>query len=148
MCLTAFQFSRDVTEIKGTSWNCLLRLQIFWLNAWQMFVQQLFKDSVCSWLCSSKQNVVGHEVSHIRVFSSTFLYHIICVKFILFILFAVLHSTQKSVSQFYFIRLFGGQIEWAQAEGCVREPTGVWCCGSTWVRFDFCVLPLYSINAV
>lgn len=98
MCLTAFQFSRDVTEIKGTSWNCLLRLQIFWLNAWQMFVQQLFKDSVCSWLCSSKQNVVGHEVSHIRVFSSTFLYHIICVKFILFILFAVLHSTQKSVS--------------------------------------------------
>jgi len=55
--------------------------------------------------------MAGHEVFHVQVSSSTFLYHIICVKLVLFILFAVFHSTQKSVHRLYFIRLFGGQIK-------------------------------------
>lgn len=125
----------------------LLRLQISWFGAWQVFVQG-FKDSVCFWWCSSKQNVAAPEVSHAQISSSTLLYHTVCVKLILLILFAVLHSTQESVSRFYFIRLLGGQIKWAQAEGCIREPAGVWCGSSTWVTLiGFCVSLLYSINS-
>lgn len=45
------------------------------------------------------------------------------------------YSPQKIVRPLSFVRLFGSQIEWAQTEGCVREPTGVRCCSSTWVEF-------------